>query len=148
MKRSLKVFGIVLVVAAVVGCSRRSYGENQVCFGGRCVAVEVVKSEEQLKLGLQFRPSLGRGEGMLFVFPETGRYPFWMKNTLIPLDMIWFDENSRIVDIKDNVPPCRRDPCAVYDPAGDARYVLEVNAGYAAELGIKAGEQAQFLLDE
>lgn len=64
---------------------------------------------------------------MLFVFPITGIYKFWMKNTLISLDMIWIDDDKRIIDIV-TAPICEKDPCSTYGPDQNARYVLELNA--------------------
>jgi uncharacterized membrane protein (UPF0127 family) len=88
-----------------------------------------------------YRESLGRNEGMLFVFEQSGFYPFWMKNTLIPLDIIWIDEDWRIVSIAESVPPCRAEPCPTYPPAAQARYVVEVNAGFARRHGVARGDQ-------
>ena len=94
------------------------------------VQAEIVDTPDAVERGLMFRESLGPNEGMLFVFEKAGFYPFWMKNTLIPLDIIWIDEAWRIVSIAESVPPCRADPCPTYPPAGDARYVVEVSAGF------------------
>jgi hypothetical protein len=82
---------------------------------------------------------------MVFVFPEAGFYPFWMKNTLIPLDMIWLDEARRVVAVAASVPPCTADPCPSYPPlAGgrplDALYVIELASGSARRLGIEPGQ--------
>jgi hypothetical protein len=78
---------------------------------------------------------------MLFLFPDTAVYPFWMKNTLIPLDIIWIDGSGAIVDIARDVPPCRADPCPSYPPKGPARYVLELSAGEAAARGLGEGDR-------
>ena len=71
-----------------------------------------------------------------------------MKDTLIPLDMIWMDSERRIVHIEHNVPPCAADPCPRYPPSGPALYVLEINAGFAAKLGLKVGDTMEFRLKE
>ena len=71
------------------------------------VQAEIVDTPETIERGLMFRKSLGPNEGMLFVFEQAGFYPFWMKNTLIPLDIIWLDADWRIVSIAASVPPCR-----------------------------------------
>jgi uncharacterized membrane protein (UPF0127 family) len=70
---------------------------------------------------------------MLFIFEEERIYPFWMKNTLIPLDMIWIDKNGKIIDIQ-IAEPCTQDPCRSYTPSGSGLYVLELNAGRAKAL--------------
>jgi uncharacterized protein len=104
------------------------------------VHAEIVDTPETVERGLMYRGSLGSHEGMLFVFEETGFYPFWMKNTLIPLDIIWIDEGWRIVSIAESVPPCRADPCPTYPPAGNARFVVEVPAGFARTNGVRRGD--------
>jgi uncharacterized membrane protein (UPF0127 family) len=105
------------------------------------VQAEIVDTPETIERGLMFRKSLAPNEGMLFVFERAGFYPFWMKNTLIPLDIIWIDEGWRIVSIAESVPPCRADPCPTYPPAGNARYVVEVAAGFARTHRVARGDQ-------
>lgn len=82
--------------------------------------------------------------GMLFVFPEAQPLTFWMKDTLIPLDMLFFDDAHRLVAIQANAPPCKADPCQVYPSVVPARYVLELNAGTAAKLGVRKGDVIDF----
>ncbi|MGC9310607.1 MAG: DUF192 domain-containing protein, partial [Candidatus Aenigmatarchaeota archaeon] len=93
--------------------------------------------------GLMFRESLGDDEGMLFVFEKEGHWSFWMKNTIIPLDIIWLCENLTIVHIQ-TAPPCREDNCPSYRTPVPASYVLEVNAGFSDKNGISAGDTATF----
>ena len=83
-----------------------------------------------------FREYLDEKSGMLFIFPEDGEYGFWMKNTLIPLDMIWIDKDMKIIDIQ-TAEPCTAEPCPSHTPSGDARYVLEVNANASEKFGFK-----------
>jgi uncharacterized membrane protein (UPF0127 family) len=64
-----------------------------------------------------------------------------MKNTLIPLDMIFVNGSSKIIEIKENVPPCVQDECPTYPSKEPAQYVLEVNAGFVQEKGIKVGDR-------
>ncbi|MEK6849747.1 MAG: DUF192 domain-containing protein [Nanoarchaeota archaeon] len=85
--------------------------------------------------------SLKDGEGMLFVFPDTAQRAFWMKNVTIPLDIIFVDETKTVNEIKENLPPCERDPCAVYPSLKPARYVVEVPAGFAREHKIIVGSR-------
>ena len=82
--------------------------------------------------------------GMLFVFPQAQPLTFWMKDTLIPLDMLFFDEAHRLVTIRTDVPPCKADPCPTYASTAPARYVLELNAGTAAKLDLRKGDVATF----
>jgi uncharacterized membrane protein (UPF0127 family) len=105
------------------------------------VTVEIAETEEQRARGLMFRERMSPAEGMIFLFEGPGNYPFWMKNTLIPLDMIWLDQHARIVWIAHSVPPCKADPCPSFDHEGDALYVVEVVSGFAKEHRLKVGDQ-------
>jgi hypothetical protein len=94
--------------------------------------------------GFQNRKFLSQDRGMLFIFPNTKKHSFWMKDTLIALDIIWIDDNKRVVTIMPGVLPCETEQCPVYAPSKDARYVLEVNSGVAFELGVKEGDHVFF----
>lgn len=124
--------------------SQTGGGAEDVCFYDHCIKVEVVRTQEERGRGLQFRKSLGRDEGMLFVFPSSQRQSFWMKDTFIPLDIIWIDRHKRVVFIIPNVLPCETEKCPVYTPDTAANYVLEVNAGVTVELGLRVGDQVSF----
>jgi uncharacterized membrane protein (UPF0127 family) len=78
---------------------------------------------------------------MLFVFPHSGPQAFWMKNTLIPLDILYFDTNRRLVSMQLDVPPCRADPCPTYPSEAPALYVLELSAGSAQRMGVRRGDE-------
>ena len=84
---------------------------------------------------------------MLFIFPKTGMYGFWMKDTLIPLDIIWMDDNQTVVYIEKNAAPCLKDPCPSYGSSYPSRYVLEINSGVALEKHINPGDRAVFYPD-
>ena len=129
------------------GCSRQSSSTDSpdtVCFNNKCFIVEVARTKSELMRGLQLRDSLDKDKGMLFIFPSTQRQSFWMKDTFIPLDIIWLDRRKKIVFIIPNILPCETERCPVYTPDSDASYVLEVNAGVAAEFGLRVGDQAVF----
>ena len=137
--------GAFIFLISVSSCAHSALRQqDRACFSSGCVNVEVVSKGEELIRGLQFRASLADNEGMLFVFPETSLHRFWMKDTLIPLDMIWFDDDKTVIFIQSHVPPCLKDPCLTYGPPKESRYVLEVNAGYAEVLGIENGSKARF----
>jgi uncharacterized membrane protein (UPF0127 family) len=92
--------------------------------------VEFATTAEQREIGLMNRKSLDTGSGMLFIFPEERPLSFWMKNTLIPLDIIYFDANKKFVSITRNALPCDKgNDCPTYDSKGPAKYVLETNPG-------------------
>ncbi|MDO8580862.1 MAG: DUF192 domain-containing protein [Candidatus Omnitrophota bacterium] len=126
------------------GCNQPS--PNQVCFPQKCFNVEVVVDEKDRERGLQDRRSLDANAGMLFIFPISHDYAFWMKDTLIPLDMIWLDYAQRVAHIEQNVPPCEQDPCPSYAPSQKALYVLELNAGQAERINLRTGQRAEFRL--
>jgi hypothetical protein len=102
------------------------------------LSVELAKTPEEKQQGLMHRTSLAENHGMLFIFDSDAPRSFWMKNTLIPLDMIFIDSNMRVVEIKANIPPCKEDPCSTYTSA-PAKYVLEINGGLAEKNGISVG---------
>ena len=105
------------------------------------VFVEVPDELEEFARGLMFRNHLPWNAGMLFAFNEEEPQRFTMKNTLIPLDMIFADSSSKIIDIKENVPPCKQEECPTYPSREPAQYVLEVNAGFVQEKGVKIGDR-------
>jgi len=139
-KYGLVILVVVLILVALFFSLRSEISDlGEVCFSSSCVDVEVMDSFEERQRGLMFREELGENSGMLFVFSEEGRYGFWMKNTLIPLDIIWLDEDFRIVEIVSAL-PCESDPCGSYGGNFDAKYVVEVNEGFVLDRGIVVGE--------
>lgn len=103
------------------------------------VYAEVADEPSEWQEGLMNRRTLNEQSGMLFVFDEEGPRTFWMKNTLIPLDMIFVAQNLTIVDIA-TMQPCTADPCQTYTSSAPALYVLEVNAGFAERNRIETGD--------
>jgi len=108
---------------------------------GSKVSVEIAATDPARMRGLMFRQSLEGDQGMIFVFPRVGFYPFWMKNTLIPLDMLWLDPEGRVVSIAPSVPPCRTEPCPEYPPRAEALYVVELTSGFAGRHSVKEGDR-------
>ena len=111
---------------------------------GARIRLELAISDQERALGLMFRDSLPAEAGMLFVFAEDDRWPFWMKNTFLALDLVWLDSAGNAVEVRANVQPCRNDPCPSYTPAAKGRAVLEVNAGFAKAHGIAAGSTLRY----
>lgn len=104
--------------------------------------IEIARTPAQREKGLMFRESLPENNGMLFAFDDEAPRNFWMKNTLIPLDMIFMDKNGEVVSIQANVPPCNEQvtkTCPNYPSLAPARYVLEINAGLAQSHHIQPG---------
>jgi uncharacterized protein len=142
MKRQIIALLIALAIGLVIFFLINEDDGSKVCFDDNCFVVEVVDTQAEREKGLMYRESLDRKAGMLFIFEEEGNYPFWMKNTLIPLDIIWIGSDGIVVDIKTAV-PCESDPCPITGHEGAALYVLEINAGLANELGIEIGQIAK-----
>jgi uncharacterized membrane protein (UPF0127 family) len=152
MKRSLLC---ILLAATLAACEHKpapapaapSAATNEpriVLPDGAAIAVEIAANDETRSQGLMYRDTLAPGRGMIFLFARTGEYPFWMKNTLIPLDMIWIDEQKTIAHVSENVPPCKADPCPSYPPNAQARYVLELAGGVARQHHLAAGQKVRF----
>jgi uncharacterized protein len=135
------------MVVALFFCTSCMSGQPEVALNGERFSVELATMPEEQALGLMFRDSMAEDHGMLFVFPGSAQRRFWMKNTRIPLDIFYFDENLKLVSVAENTPPCRVAQCPNYPSSGPAMYVLELNAGKAAELAVKPGDELQLFLD-
>ena len=109
--------------------------------------VELAETTEKQALGLMFREQMPDDHGMLFLFPGEAMRSFWMKNTRISLDIFYFDEELKLVSVAENAKPCRAQRCPSYPSTAPAKYVLELNAGKAAELGVKTGDILELHLD-
>ncbi|MEM0465416.1 MAG: DUF192 domain-containing protein [Candidatus Pacearchaeota archaeon] len=112
---------------------------SKVCIKNKCINVEIANTTESLERGLMYRDSLCENCGMLFVFNKEGIYYFWMKNTKIPLDIIWINNKNKIVEII-TAEPCVEEICRTYFSNNSAIYVLEVNSGFAKRNSIKIGD--------
>jgi uncharacterized membrane protein (UPF0127 family) len=108
------------------------------------VSVEIVDDDRSRTLGLMYRRSLGSDHGMLFVFDSSAVQSFWMKNTVLPLDMIFVNERGRVVTIHRNTRPYSEQTYVSSEPA---RYVVEVNAGYADAHGLRNGDHMDWNRD-
>jgi uncharacterized membrane protein (UPF0127 family) len=147
MKHGIVILIVVVIVALALivsynQISNQRSNESQVCFRDNCFYVELALTPEEQSRGLMFRDHLDPDRGMLFVFPKEDVYSFWMKNTLVPLDIIWIDKDKKIVFINTHTPPCTQEPCPSIDPQKEALYVLEINAGISDQIGLSVGDQA------
>lgn len=108
------------------------------------VLVELAITPGEKAKGLMFRRSLPEGRGMLFVYDQPLIPPFWMKNTLIPLDILFIGADFRIKHIAENTPPCPKESaCPSYAPTEEVQYVLELNGGDAARQRIRIGDTVE-----
>jgi uncharacterized membrane protein (UPF0127 family) len=115
---------------------------------GEEIELEVTKTPQQQQLGLMFRQSLEPNRGMLFSFSPPRITRFWMKNVVIPLDLL-FIKDGKIKAIENNVPPCRIDPCPVYGPDTPIDMVIELRGGRASELNLGINDLVKInFLDE
>ena len=94
---------------------------------GKPLLVEIADTSSKRQTGLMFRKKLGENEGILFIFPRTDYLSFWMKNTLIPLSLAYFNEDRRLTELHDMIPQQTRE---VYNSSEKVIYALEVNQGW------------------
>lgn len=137
MKKVFVIFLLVFLIGCTKNFEKIAIGNGKEVID---VDVEIADDDEERVQGLMFRKNLNRDSGMLFVFENEGYQTFWMKNTLIPLDMIFIDKGFEIVDIK-NAVPCEEEPCKLYKSSKPAKYVLEVNSGFAIKNNVKIGDK-------
>jgi len=108
---------------------------------GQVFQLEVARTPSEQAMGLMFRPSLEDNRGMLFPFSQQRRVQFWMKNVVIPLDMVFLRQGE--VQAVVTAPPCDRDPCPTYGPNTPVDSVIEVRGGRASEIGLGAGDRVE-----
>jgi len=134
---------IILIAAIIIYTKALSNKWPEICFDKTCFDVEIANTNEQRQKWLMFRQNMPEKSGMIFVFEKSQPYWFWMKNTLIPLDMLWIDDQLQIVDIQ-QATPCTQDPCPSYKPKWVALYVLELNKWISEKYEIKIWDKMNF----
>jgi uncharacterized membrane protein (UPF0127 family) len=153
--RPLAVGILVAVLATVAGAAGQAApdvvfkrGTVTLIFGTARVTlqVEVADTPDSRARGLMFRRQLDEYSGMLFIFDSTGRWAFWMKNTLIPLSIAFIDDSWTVVDIQDMqvAPDPATGPFVLYEPARPCRYALEVTQGFFRRHGIGVGARVVY----
>ena len=127
---------MILIISPTI-----AFDTAKITVGTATFQVEIARSPEQRERGLMFRPQMALDQGMLFLQP-TGPAAFWMKNTYIPLDLLYFDSEGRLLQIQSNILPCTTAQCPIYtSTAANIRYILEINAGEAARQEIRPGDR-------
>ncbi|MFQ5768815.1 MAG: DUF192 domain-containing protein [Acidobacteriota bacterium] len=122
---------------------------GQVTFpSGRVFSVELALTAQDQARGYMGRRKIAPDEGMLFVYHRPATRQFWMKNCLVPIDMIWLDDEDRVVATEPNAPPCREDPCPAYGPVIPTYSVLEVAGGTVSHEGLEPGDRLLIVTDE
>lgn len=131
-----------ITLCCLVGCQRKqfTYNTGEVTIDSKTIKVQVADKIPQILQGLSGRQSLAVDQGMLFVFPKSGIYDFWMKEMRFTLDIIWISQDQ-IVDLWQNAPLPQGENIPRYRPKEAAQYVLEVNAGVAVQNQWKIGDK-------
>jgi uncharacterized membrane protein (UPF0127 family) len=140
---------LIVLLAAAFGAAPLGAGPAVIPLrlpSGKVLQSEVMVKDEDRAMGLMFRPSLPEDRGMLFVFEQPDFHTIWMKNCKFPIDIVWLDADRRVVDVAPSVPPCKADPCPVYQPLRRASYVVEMNAGEAGREKVALGAALEFRL--
>ena len=133
----------LLAASCLSGCA--SAGGPWVELGGQRYVVEIADDDAERARGLMFRDAMADDRGMLFIHDSQQPLAYWMKNTRIALDILYFDDERRLVSQRRGVPPCSLgDRCPNYPSGAPARYVLELNAGQAERLGLEDGAELRF----
>jgi uncharacterized membrane protein (UPF0127 family) len=136
---------LLLVMLMLSGCANAS---SWVELGGQRYKVEVADDDAERARGLMFRDQLAPGTGMIFLHDREEPQAYWMKNTKIALDILYFDSARKLVAQQRDVPPCSAgNACPPYPSNAPARYVLELNAGEAAKLKLQNGAELKFSSD-
>ncbi len=123
----------------------QSVDSDYVLVGNHKLTVKIAKSNDEKQKGLMGVKSLPANHGMLFVFEKSQPLAFWMKDTLIPLDIIFFDEDNKLINIHHQVQPCppQVNNCPTYSSERPAKYVVELSAGEARRLSLEPGNTIQ-----
>lgn len=138
MRQMIRLWLLALVALACSACTATQ--APWVELKGQRYEVELAMDDASRMRGLMFRDHLPDGHGMFFVFDRQEPQAFWMRNTRIPLDILYFDDALRLVSVAAGAPPCTTQACPSYPSKGPARFVLELNAGHARRLGVQVGD--------
>lgn len=157
MKKTLALIAISVLLLS--GCKfldmfsdfasrlRRKLPEKEIALktskGEIKLTVEIADSEKEREKGLMNREKLEEGKGIWFVFEDEAPRNFWMKNTLIPLDAVFFDKDKKIVSVVENMEPCKIAECPLYFSEKPAMYALEVRGGFVSGYGVKIGDKVE-----
>ncbi len=145
-KRKL-FFAIVIMIFIIsfMYFSRNQEKIKSVCIEDKkCFNVQIAETKKEMKIGLSNRSSLNSDSGMLFVFDAENIPYFWMKDMQFPLDIIWINQNMKIVGIEKNLQPCNPANCGLFKPNEKAKYVIEINGNQSGQYNFKVGDFVNF----
>ncbi len=121
-----------------------AFEQKLIVLAGEEYLLEIARSATQRNHGLMFRDRLEERRGMLLIYPRPGNHRIWMKNTLIPLTVVWVDEGNKVIGVK-KLFPCEYDPCPSYGVSLPSKYILELSSGnHRLEPGRRIGGLVQF----
>lgn len=135
---------IIVLLLFLIACTPKETITKTVKIGDDTFKVELANTPEKRVKGLMYRESLDKDKGMLFEFQDESERSFWMKDTFIPLDIIFINNEKVIVNITTAL-PCQNMPCKNYHSGKPAMYVLEINAGEASKRNIKIGDKIEII---
>ena len=144
----IRAIGIIAVAVILIGAiASYAPAENKIAektaitfADGTKITAEIADEPEEHETGLSNRDGLGTNDGMLFVFDYEDHWGFWMVDMRFPLDMVWVNSQNKIVYIQKNAQPCD-EGCDTYVPTTAAKYVIEVNSGFANKHNMKIGDE-------
>jgi uncharacterized membrane protein (UPF0127 family) len=144
MKMLPRLFALGFAAASLSACASTAGDGPWVELKGKRFSVEIADDAAERERGLMFRTEMAADHGMLFIHDGEEPQSYWMKNTKIPLDIIYFDHARKLVSVA-HAPPCSLgDNCPPFPSDGPALYVLELNAGTVEALGAQAGDELKF----
>ncbi len=136
---------ILLPLYLLANPTRPIFSKQKIQVGSKTLTVEVAKTPEESAYGLMFKRKLGETDGMLFIFSKEQPLSFWMKNTLIPLDIIFIGRSGTVMRIAEKTAPLSLTPI---DSGSTSYTVIEIDGGRAAREGIRVGDRVSFQFQE
>lgn len=140
MKNKILLFFLIISII-ISGCINKKQSKVKIEIKDKTYAFELASTREERKKGLMFRKKLDPNGGMLFVYPNRTNLSFYMKNTLIPLDIAFISADYKIIEIRQMLP---LDETSI-ESKEEAQYALEVNSGFFDRIGLKAGDKIKIL---
>ncbi len=131
----------LIFITCLLFCPHLVAAEALLSLNDNLFDVELAISVDERSKGLMNREKLADNQGMLFIFPKPRIVSFWMYQTLIPLDILFFDSNGQLLELFENIPPCKASPCKTYTNKIPAEFVLELPAGTAEKINVSLGNK-------
>jgi hypothetical protein len=137
MRPPLLILPVVFFL--LFGCLAPALRTTNVTINDIKLTVWIADTQKARETGLMGVQRINENEGMLFVYEKPGEYAFWMKNTLMPLDLIFVSNDTKIISIQ-HMEPCATEPCKIYAPSAEILYAIEVNGGFAQRNNMTVGQ--------